>query len=93
MEVFKKLKQFYWPYRWYFFFSIISLVFVAGITVIYPIVLQITIDDVVAKERFQLVPYIAHIFVGLMVVKSIATYFNQYLGDLFGISSVYAVRD
>ncbi|MBU6080531.1 ABC transporter ATP-binding protein [Allobacillus halotolerans] len=93
MEVFKKLKQFYWPYRWYFFFSIISLVFVAGITVIYPIVLQITIDDVVAKERFQLVPYIALIFVGLMVVKSIATYFNQYLGDLFGISSVYAVRD
>ncbi|MFB9972562.1 ABC transporter ATP-binding protein [Allobacillus sp. SKP2-8] len=93
MEVFKKLKQFYWPYRWYFIFSIVSLVFVAGITVIYPIVLQITIDDVVGKERFYLVPYIALIFVGLMAVKSIATYFNQYLGDLFGISSVYAVRD
>nr|WP_289038656.1 ABC transporter ATP-binding protein [uncultured Allobacillus sp.] len=93
MEVFKKLKQFYWPYRWYFIFSIISLVFVAGITVIYPIVLQVTIDDVVAKERFYLVPYIALIFIGLMIVKSIATYFNQYLGDLFGISSVYAVRD
>lgn len=54
MEVFKKLKQFYWPYRWYFFFSIISLVFVAGITRHLPIVLQITIDDVVAKNDFSL---------------------------------------
>ncbi len=93
MDVFRKLKEFYWPYKKYFFISIFSLLFVAGITVVYPIVLQVTIDDVVAEERFGLVPYIALAFIGLMVVKSIATYYNQYMGDLFGISSVYKVRD
>ncbi|MFG6149075.1 ABC transporter ATP-binding protein [Halobacillus sp. A5] len=93
MDIFKKLKPFYWPYRSFFFWSVFSLLFVTGITVVYPMVLQITIDDVVMEERYNLIPYICIVFVILMVFKGVATYFHQYLGEYFGIKSVYVLRD
>ncbi|HLR15057.1 MAG TPA: ABC transporter ATP-binding protein [Bacillota bacterium] len=93
MDVFKRLQQFYWPYKKYFIYSLISLLFVTSITVVYPIVLQITIDDVVLKDRFDLIPWIALVFFGLMGIKGIATFIHQYLGDLFGVTAVYKVRE
>ncbi|WP_394219799.1 ABC transporter ATP-binding protein [Halobacillus trueperi] len=93
METFKKLKQFYWPFRKFFFWSNFSLLFVTLITVVYPIVLKLTIDDVVLAEQYSLIPYICIVFIGLMVIKGFATYFHQYLGDYFGIRSVYTLRD
>ncbi|PLT28025.1 ABC transporter ATP-binding protein [Peribacillus deserti] len=93
METFKRLKQFYWPYRTYFFISLAFLLLVTGITVLYPIVLQITIDDVVLGEKYSWIPILAICFIGLMAVKGFATYINQYLGDLFGIISVYKLRN
>ncbi|ELK44252.1 ABC transporter ATP-binding protein [Halobacillus sp. ACCC02827] len=93
METFRKLKAFYWPYRKYFFLSLFSLFFVTAITVVYPIVLQVTIDDVVAGGRYEWIPYICAVFLLLMVIKGIATYYHQYLGDYFGIRSVYRLRD
>ncbi|KGX91566.1 multidrug ABC transporter ATP-binding protein [Pontibacillus halophilus JSM 076056 = DSM 19796] len=93
METFKKLKGFYLPFRLYFIISISFLFLVTGITVVYPIILQKTIDDVVKPEQYDLIPYLAVTFVVLMIVKGVATYLNQYFGDLFGISSVYKLRN
>ncbi|WP_078381069.1 ABC transporter ATP-binding protein [Sutcliffiella halmapala] len=93
METFKKLKQFYWPYRKSFYISLLFLLLVTVITVIYPVILQITIDEVMLKQQFQYVPYIALGFVGIMTLKGVFTYYNQYLGDLFGIKSVYRLRN
>ncbi|WP_284140962.1 ABC transporter ATP-binding protein [Virgibacillus sp. LDC-1] len=93
MDTFRKLKQYYWPYKRYFFVSLFFLFFVTGITVVYPIILQLTIDEVVLKDKYALIPYIAAAFIGLMVIKGIATFFHQYLGDMFGIKSVYKVRN
>lgn len=93
METFKKLKQFYWPFRHYFLWSILFLLFVTAITVVYPMVLQFTIDDVIGEGKYEYVPYLAIGFIGIMVLKGIATYFNQYLGDMFGIRSVYTLRN
>lgn len=59
----------------------------------YPIVLQLTIDEVVLGDRFSLIPLISIAFIGAMILKGIATYLNQYLGDLFGITSVYSLRE
>ncbi|XKF65611.1 ABC transporter ATP-binding protein/permease [Virgibacillus necropolis] len=93
METFKKLKQFYWPFKKYFFTSLVFLIFVTGITVVYPIVLQKTVDEVFIKDRYSLIPYIAAVFLFLMIIKGFATFFHQYLGELFGIRSVYTLRD
>jgi len=93
LDTFKKLKQFYWPYKKYFFLSLFFLLFVTAITVVYPIVLQQTIDNVVLADQYSLIPYISIIFFVLMLIKGIATYYHQYLGDLFGITAVYKLRE
>lgn len=93
MDTFKRLKQYYWPYKKYFFTSLFFLLFVTAITVVYPMVLQLTIDEVVLKDKYSLIPYISVVFLILMLVKGISTYFHQYLGDLFGITVVYDLRD
>lgn len=93
METFKKLKHFYWPYKKYFFASLVFLIFVTAATVVYPIVLQQTIDNVVLENRYSLIPYISAIFLLVMIVKAISNFFHQYLGELFGIKSVYVIRE
>ncbi|SET92496.1 ATP-binding cassette, subfamily B/ATP-binding cassette, subfamily B, MsbA [Salinibacillus kushneri] len=93
MDTFKKLKSFFWPYKRLLFISLLALLFVTGITVVYPIVLQITIDEVVLGERYPLIPFLAFGFIVIMAVKGLATYFHQYLGELFGIKSVYDLRN
>lgn len=69
------------------------MVLITGITVVYPIILQITIDEVVLGGEYNWIPYLALGFIGIMVVKGIGTYIHQYLGDLFGITSVYKLRN
>ncbi|WP_026692199.1 ABC transporter ATP-binding protein [Peribacillus kribbensis] len=93
METFKRLKQFYWPYKKYFIISLTFLLLVTGITVLYPILLQITIDDVVMDKKYNWIPILAVSFIALMAVKGSATYINQYFGDIFGILSVYKLRN
>jgi ATP-binding cassette, subfamily B, multidrug efflux pump len=93
METFKKLKKFYWPNRHLFYWSIFFLLFVTVITVVYPIVLQITIDEVILAKRNNLIPYVVIGFIAIMIIKGVTTYFQQYLGDMFGIKSVYTLRN
>lgn len=93
METFKRLREYYWPYRKYFFLSLFFLFFVTAITVVYPVVLQLTIDEVVIAGRFSLIGYLAGGFLLLMIIKAVATFIHQYLGDLFGITSVYSMRN
>ncbi|WP_164669178.1 ABC transporter ATP-binding protein [Virgibacillus doumboii] len=93
MDTFKKLKQFYWPYKKFFFTSLIFLIFVTAATVVYPIVLQQTIDNVVMENRYSLIPYISIAFLLIMIVKGISNFFHQYLGELFGIKAVYVIRE
>lgn len=93
LDIFKRLQPYYWPHKKYFILSLLSLFFVTAITVVYPIILQLTIDDVVLADRFSLIPVIAIIFFILMVLKGISTFIHQYLGDLFGIKTVYDMRN
>src|SRR5690606_36544939 len=80
-------------YRNNFFWSLFFMLFVTGITVLYPIVLQITIDEVIRDGRFNLALTLALAFIAIMTIKGVTTYLNQYLGELFGITSVYRLRN
>ncbi|MCJ7841693.1 ABC transporter ATP-binding protein/permease [Lederbergia sp. NSJ-179] len=93
MQTFKKLKQYYWPYKKFFIISTFFLFVVTAITVVYPIVLQLTIDNVVLNQQYDWIVPLTLAFFGIMLIKAIATFFQQYMGDLFGISSVYRLRN
>ncbi|EWH20470.1 ABC transporter ATP-binding protein [Bacillus haynesii] len=92
MESLKKLKDFYWPYKKMFLWSLVSMLLMTAITVVYPIILQMTIDDVILGGRYGLVIWISLGFIVVMAAKGAATFFHQYLGDMFGIRSVYRLR-
>lgn len=93
METFKKLKQFYWPYKKNFIISLFFVLIVTAITVVYPIILQITIDEVILGGDYSLIPLLSVGFILIMMIKGLANFGQQYLGDLFGIQSVYRLRD
>ncbi|MCY7836400.1 ABC transporter ATP-binding protein [Bacillus haynesii] len=92
MESLKKLKDFYWPYKKMFLWSLVSMLLITAITVVYPIILQLTIDDVILGGRYGMVIWISLGFIAVMAAKGAATFFHQYLGDMFGIRSVYRLR-
>ncbi|MED1631891.1 ABC transporter ATP-binding protein/permease [Bacillus sp. C1(2022)] len=92
MESLKKLKDFYWPYKKMFLWSIASMLLMTAITVVYPIILQMTIDEVILGGKYGLVIWISLGFIAVMAAKGAATFFHQYLGDMFGIRSVYRLR-
>ncbi|MEC1446279.1 ABC transporter ATP-binding protein [Bacillus haynesii] len=92
MESLKKLKDFYWPYKKMFLWSLVSMLLMTAITVVYPIILQMTIDDVILGGSYGLVIWISLGFIAVMAAKGAATFFHQYLGDMFGIRSVYRLR-
>ncbi|MCD2490768.1 ABC transporter ATP-binding protein/permease, partial [Bacillus licheniformis] len=91
-ESLKKLKDFYWPYKKMFLWSIASMLLMTAITVVYPIILQMTIDEVILGGKYGLVIWISLGFIAVMAAKGAATFFHQYLGDMFGIRSVYRLR-
>ncbi|MPQ26057.1 ABC transporter ATP-binding protein [Bacillus paralicheniformis] len=92
MKSLKKLKDFYWPYKKMFLWSLVSMLLMTAITVVYPIILQMTIDEVILGGRYGLVIWISLGFIAVMAAKGAATFFHQYLGDMFGIRSVYRLR-
>ncbi|MGV3489126.1 MAG: ABC transporter ATP-binding protein [Tuberibacillus sp.] len=92
MDTFKRLKNFYWPHKKYLIGSLLFLLLVTGATVCYPIILQQTIDKGIRGQNFGYASVLALCFIFIMAVKGVAAYFQQYWGNLFGISSVYELR-
>lgn len=93
MDTFKRLKRFYWPFKSYFIWSLVALIGVTGMTVLYPMILQFTIDHAVLAENYELIPYLVIAIIVVMSLKGVAVYVHQYLGDLFGITAVHRLRN
>ncbi|MGD6940988.1 ABC transporter ATP-binding protein [Cytobacillus gottheilii] len=93
MLVFKKLKSFYLPFKRDFIWSLLLMLVVAVITALYPVILQVTIDEVVLGEKYDWIPWIALVLIVIMAVKAFSTFIQHYLADRFGIKSVYLLRN
>jgi ABC-type multidrug transport system fused ATPase/permease subunit len=93
MLVFKKLKSFYLPFKRDVIWSLVFMLIVAVITALYPVILQVTIDEVVLGGKYDWVPWIALGLIVIMVVKAFSTFIQHYLADIFGIKSVYLLRN
>lgn len=92
MDTFKRLKDFYWPHKKYLIGSLLFLLLVTGATVCYPIILQQTIDKGIKAGNMGYASVLAIGFILIMAVKGVSAYYQQYWGNLFGISSVYELR-
>jgi ATP-binding cassette subfamily B multidrug efflux pump len=93
LEVFRKLKVYYWPFRRYFYASMLLLVCSTALGLVYPYMLKYLIDDVIRAERLELVPYLAIGVVLVVGLKAFVGFGWNYVGHLFGVEMVYDLRN
>lgn len=92
MEVFKRLRPYYWPHKKWVILSILTLICVTALGLVTPLLLQFLIDDIIIAGKYEWVPYVS---IGILLVaglRSVCRYVHQYSGHVFGIDSVYDLR-
>ena len=93
LDVFRKLKIYYWPFRSYFYASMVLLVCSTALGLVYPNLLRYLIDDVIRPARYDLVPYLSLAVVFFIGLKALAGFGWNYTGHLFGIEMAYDLRN
>lgn len=93
VEVFRRLRIYYWPYKKWCLLSIVTLIFVTALGLVYPLLLRFLIDDIIIVGKYEWVPHVSFAVLLVAGVRSICRYIHQYTGHLFGIDSVYDLRN
>lgn len=93
MDVFRRLKVYYWPYRRIGLLSIVCGVFMTAIGLVRPLFLQWIIDRVLILGYYHELPWLALSVVAVALVRGVFQYARAYLGHLFGSNSVYLLRN
>jgi len=93
MEVFKQLKEYYWPDRKYLFGAIACLTVATALGLIYPNLLRYLIDEVISKEQYDKVPLLALLVVVVVAVKGSFQFANGYLGGRLGNRIAFNLRN
>ncbi len=93
MEIFRRLKSFYRPHLRYLVFSLILLVLMILLGLAYPYLLRLIVNRVIVKKHYgELAVFVGGILVASLA-KSVCNFGQQYLGQIFGIQSVYGLRN
>jgi ATP-binding cassette subfamily B protein len=92
MEVFKRLKQFYWPERKLLFASIFCLICATALGLVYPNLLRYLIDEVISKRQFDQVPLLALLVVGVVSIKGMFQFLHGFSGGRLGNRVAYSMR-
>ncbi|PZE21898.1 ABC transporter ATP-binding protein [Paenibacillus xerothermodurans] len=93
MEVFRQLKQFYWPERKYLFASVVSLMIATALGLVYPNLLRYLIDEIITKEQFALVPSLALVVVGVVSCKALFQFLHGFSSSRLGNKTAYHLRN
>ncbi|MDI3412348.1 ABC transporter transmembrane domain-containing protein [Bacillus sonorensis] len=92
MESLKKLKAFYWPYKKFFVWSLFSMLLMTAITVVYPIMLQMTIDVVILDGQYDWIIGLSLGFIAVMAAKGAATFFINISEICLAFNQFYRLR-
>ncbi|MCR2802947.1 ABC transporter ATP-binding protein [Paenibacillus soyae] len=93
MDVLRQLKAFYLPERKFLISSILFLMIATALGLIYPNLLRYLIDDVVRPRRFELVPQLALIVVGVISLKALNQFLHGFFGGRLGNRVAYRMRN
>ncbi len=93
LNIFRELRIFYWPERRLLFISISCLIISTAIGLIYPNLLRYLIDEVISKNKYDLVPGLALLVMFVMSVKAIFTFLHGFTGGRLGNKVAYLMRN
>ncbi|HZG76392.1 MAG TPA: ABC transporter ATP-binding protein [Paenibacillus sp.] len=94
MNVFKQLRSFYWPgkLKYLIFASVLCLAVSTALGLVYPYMLKVLVDDVIAKGNYDQVPFVALTVVGVVVVKAGFQFLHGFAGGRLGNHVAYNLR-
>ncbi|CAG7611274.1 Putative multidrug export ATP-binding/permease protein [Paenibacillus solanacearum] len=93
MNVFRQLKEYYWSERRFLFFSIFCLMTATALGLVYPNLLRYLIDEVISKNQFEKVPYLALGVVCVMTVKASFQFLHGASSSRLGNQVAYNLRN
>jgi len=93
LDVLRQLKAFYWPERKFLIASILFLMCATALGLIYPNLLRYLIDDVIGPEKFELVPMLALLVVGVIATKALNQFLHGFFGGRLGNRVAYRLRN
>lgn len=93
MDVFHKLKAYYWPYRYVGLASFLFVGFTTALALVRPNLLRLIFDDVMVDGRTERLPFLCLGVIFAAMLQGASHYGRNYLGHVFGANSVYEVRN
>lgn len=93
MDIFKGLKQFFWPDKGFLMGSVLGLAIATAIGLVYPLLLRALIDDVIKPREFDGIMGLALLAVALIVVKAAFQYVHGFCGGRLGNRLAYRMRN
>ncbi|MEK8127344.1 ABC transporter ATP-binding protein [Paenibacillus filicis] len=93
MYVFKQLREYYWSERRYFVISMLCLMTVTGLGLVYPNLFRHLIDNVIANERYDQVPLLAFMVLGVMALKAVFQFLHGSYSAKLGNQTAYNLRE
>ena len=89
-NVLKRLFQFIRPYKWPFALLIFLTTLSAGLVPLRPYLIQLTIDDDIAKGNYPGMVIMIYWLIGLLILQALIQYLHTYLSGWIG---QYIVKD
>src|SRR5690606_13782492 len=93
VDVFRRLKAYYWPFRHLGILSVVCGVLMTAIGLVRPLLLQGIIDRVLIEGQHHMLLALALAVIVVSIARGVFQYGQDYLGHLFGSNSVYLLRN
>ncbi|MFC4101026.1 ABC transporter ATP-binding protein [Paenibacillus xanthanilyticus] len=93
MDVFRRLKPYYWAERKSLLASIVCLMCATALGLVYPNMLRILIDDVIRPQQFDMVPALSLTVVGVVFLKGCLQFLHGFFGGRLGNRVAFRLRN
>ncbi|MBU5442681.1 MULTISPECIES: ABC transporter ATP-binding protein [unclassified Paenibacillus] len=93
MDVFRRLRRFYWGKMGLLLASIVSLMVATALGLVYPNMLRILIDDVFKQEEYGLVLGLALTVLIVVSIKGCMQFLHGFFGGRLGNFVAYGMRN
>ena len=91
-KLLKRVMHYVKPYNTTFVISAFLTVFLAASALVQPILMQKTLDDYILKDNFSGLVFMVELMVGMLIVQTIAQYYQTYLTNSLGQSVIRDLR-
>ncbi|MDI3269872.1 MAG: ABC transporter ATP-binding protein [Bacillota bacterium] len=92
MDVFRRLKPYYWPYRKTLLWAIVSMGLLTAFGLLRPYIMRWLIDDVIRGGKEEWLWPLALSLVAIALIRGVFNYLRQYLGEWAGQKTTFRLR-